>query len=401
MPKEKVIPSYLKEHAVNQNYSLYTPIDHAAWRFIMRISKEFFKKHAHEKYLEGLSATGITTEQIPKIEEMDALLGKFGWGAVAVRGFIPPTAFMEFQSLGILPICADMRTLEHLDYTPAPDIVHEAAGHAPIIADPNYAEYLKAYGEVAKNAIISKKDMDQYHAIRKLSDVKEDPKSSKAEIEQAELELQRATDAIQEPSEAALLARMNWWTVEYGLVGDLNQPKIYGAGLLSSVGESYECLKDKIRKIPLNADCVETSYDITEPQPQLFVTPDFDHLTKVLKEFSRTMAYKRGGKESLEKAVRAALPTTAVLDSGLQISGVLSHFKETPNSIPFYLQFKGPTQLSFNFAQLTGHGPGSHKEGFGSPIGSLRSVNSKEFLDAPQKISSAFLDSIGDRKSVV
>ena len=77
---------------------------------------------------------------------MNEKMNKFGWGAVAVRGFIPPEIFMEFQALGILPIACDMRSSEHLTYTPAPDIVHESAGHNPIIINEEYAHYLKEYG---------------------------------------------------------------------------------------------------------------------------------------------------------------------------------------------------------------------------------------------------------------
>src|SRR5690606_28585754 len=114
--------------------------------------------------------TGISDDQIPRIDEMDRKLSEFDWGAVPVSGFIPPAAFMEFQSLGILPIASDMRSLDHIGYTPAPDIVHEAAGHAPILINPEFASYLKRYAEVARNAIVSRADMRQYAAIRALSD---------------------------------------------------------------------------------------------------------------------------------------------------------------------------------------------------------------------------------------
>jgi phenylalanine-4-hydroxylase len=83
---------------------------------------------------------------------MNARLGRVGWAAVAVRGFIPPAVFTELQSRRVLAIAADVRTHEHIEYTPAPDIVHESAGHAPFIADPRYAEYLQRCGEVGFRA---------------------------------------------------------------------------------------------------------------------------------------------------------------------------------------------------------------------------------------------------------
>jgi len=147
------IPAHLHAWIVEQRPELYTAIDHAAWRYIMRVNGAFFADHAHAAYLDGLRATGISKERIPLIAEMDEKMRRIGWRAVAVSGFIPPQVFMEFQSLGILPIACDMRKLEHILYTPAPDVVHEAAGHAPIIADPDYSDYLRDYGEVSRRAI--------------------------------------------------------------------------------------------------------------------------------------------------------------------------------------------------------------------------------------------------------
>src|SRR5690606_26851802 len=146
----------------------------------------------------------------------------------------PPAIFMEMQARCILPIARDMRSIEHLLYTPAPDIVHEAAGHAPMVAHPEYSQYLKEYAQVAKNAIISSEDMAVYEAIRLLSDVKENPQSTAEEIKAAGNRLQAAVSHVSYVSEATQLSRMNWWTAEYGLIGTLENPKIYGAGLLSS-----------------------------------------------------------------------------------------------------------------------------------------------------------------------
>jgi len=376
------VPEHLKPFIATQDPLLYTPIDHASWRFIMRLNQAFFAKHAHQKYLDGLEETGISTERIPLIPEMDAKLRKFGWRAVPVSGFIPPSVFLEFQALGILPIAAEMRTLDHLAYTPAPDIVHEAAGHAPIIADPEYAAYLKAYGEVSRRAIFSDKDVDVYEAIRRLSDVKEDPASTSDDIAAAQRALDAAVAGVHYVSEATQLARMSWWTIEYGLVGTFDEPKIYGAGLLSSVGESYACLKDEVLKIPMSLDSINTSYDITRPQPQLFLTPSFPALRKVLEDFAELMAFRRGGTEGLGKAKMARTVTTIQFDSGIQISGVLSEFLTDAEGNATYLKFRGPSQLSHGDFQLDGHGPGYHLEGFGTPVGTIRGKSPAEFTRA-------------------
>ena len=322
-----------------------------------------------------MEKTGITIDRIPKVEEMDQKLSNFGWGAVCVRGFIPPGAFMELQSRGILAIAADMRTLDHLNYTPAPDIVHEAAGHAPIIADPNYAQYLHHYGEVSSKAISSKDDYNLYLAIRELSDIKEDPSSTAEEINRAKKDLDDAIEQISYTSEAAYLARMNWWTVEYGMIGDLENPKIYGAGLLSSVSESQNCLSNNVKKIPFSIDCINQSYDITEPQPQLFVTPDFAQLSKVLDEMAETMAFKLGGAKALEKAIKAKTVCTAEYESRIQVSGKIANIIKNRQENPIYMQFEGPTQIARFGNELVGHGGDYHCHGFGSPIGKINNLH--------------------------
>lgn len=348
---KKEVPSYLRTYIAEQNPKLYTPIDHAGWRFILKISRAHFARYAHQIYLDGLEKTGISLEHIPLIEEMDQKLQRFGWRAVPVCGFIPPLVFMEFLSRGILPIACDMRTIEHLSYTPAPDIVHESAGHAPIIADPDYARYLREYGEISRKAIHSKEDWNLYLAIRDLSDIKEDPRTTPEQIKGSQAKLDAAVARIEYVSEAAQLSRMLWWTAEYGLIGDLEKPKIYGAGLLSSLSEGYDCLGEKVKKIPFSISCVETGYDITRPQPQLFVARDFGQLITVLRELAETMAFRIGGLEGLTRAKKAGTVTTAVLDSGLQISGVIENFAAKDKTVSA-IRFSGPMQLARNDQEI-------------------------------------------------
>lgn len=365
------IPHHLRKYIVEQNYERYSAEDQAVWRYIMRQLKNFLSAHAHESYAQGLKKTGITVDRIPRIEEIDQHLESFGWGAVPVSGFIPPAAFMEFQAIGVLPIASDMRTLDHLLYTPAPDIVHEAAGHAPILVNSDYSAYLRQYGEVARHSILTKEDLDQYEAIRILSDIKEDPRSTAADIEKAQLRLSEVNTTLKIVSEAALLGRMNWWTAEYGLIGGIDKPKIFGAGLLSSVGESRACLEPSVKKIPLTVDCVDFSYDITEPQPQLFVTRDFSQLGDVLEDLAKRLSYRRGGIFGLERAKEARTVNSVVLNSGVQCAGVLNDFVVV-NGKAAYLKFSGPSQLGFNYAEIPGQGTARHPQGFSTPVGFLR-----------------------------
>lgn len=365
------LPNYLKQFIVDQNYESYTPQDHAIWRYVMRQNINFLKDHAHQTYLEGLSKTGIGIDKIPSIEEMNAILGKIGWAAVTVDGFIPPFAFMTFQAKRVLVIAADLRQINHIEYTPAPDIIHEAAGHAPIIADPEYAEYLRAIGEVGSKAMSSKKDFELYEAIRRLSILKEIPEADPKEVEECENDVLYKQENLGEPSEMALLSRLHWWTVEYGLIGDLNNFKIYGAGLLSSIGESFGCLSPKIKKIRYDLDTANYAFDITKAQPQLFVTPSFRHLNEVLEQFTQDMAYKVGGYAGVEKAIECNNPSTCQYSSGIQVSGVFTEVMTNGSITPAYIKTTGPTSLAFGEKELPGHDKNYHKDGFGSPVGRL------------------------------
>ena len=328
LPSVVDIPEHLHEYITEQDPNLYTPEDHACWRFIMRVSKSFFKTHAHPLYLAGLEITGIPTERIPLVSEMDEALQKMGWRAVAINGFIPPSIFLEFQSLKILPIACDMRKIENLGYTPSPDIVHEAAGHAPIVCDPHYRSYLEAYGQVARNAILSKEDLKLYDAIFDLSEIKENPKATADEIALVQKRFEEVAASISEPSEAALLTRMAWWTTEYGMIEKNGVPLIYGAGLLSSVVESHLCILPHVKKVPFSLDTsINTSYDITRPQPQLFVAKDFESLTLALEDFANSMCFRRGGAYALGVVKSAETTVTVVLDSGMQLTGIVADFE--------------------------------------------------------------------------
>lgn len=367
------LPEHLRPFVKHQNYQQYTPQDQAAWRFIMSELTHQLTESAHPVYLEGLAKTGISLDHIPSIEEMNDCLRDLDWRAVVVDGFIPPAIFMEFQALKILVIALDMRSADHLLYTPAPDIVHESAGHAPFIVDIDYAEFLQRFGEVGMKAISTKADLEQYEVIRQLSILKACPESKDKDIAQAEQILKGLRERDDTPSEAALLTRLHWWTVEYGLVGSMEDYKIFGAGLLSSLGESQRCVDDlRVRKIPLTVNAVNTPYDITTEQPQLFVTKSCKHLTQVLEEFAASMCFVKGGAESVQKAIEAESVCTAVYDSGLQVSGRFSEVLCDVVGNATYIRTEGPTQIAYKDKELSEHGVDTHAQGFGSPVGRLK-----------------------------
>lgn len=371
----KKLPKHLHKFVVKQPYNEYTAQNQAVWRYVMRMNVDYLGKVAHASYLKGLEQTGVSVENIPYMAGMNRILKDIGWAAVSVDGFIPPNAFMEFQAYNVLVIASDMRTINHIEYTPAPDIIHEAAGHAPIIANPEYSEYLRRFGEIGSKAISSSKDYEMYEAIRLLSILKENPNSTQKEIEDAQEKVEWLQDNMGELSEMAQIRNLHWWTVEYGLIGTVDEPKIYGAGLLSSIGESMWCMKDEVKKVPYSIEAATVSFDITKPQPQLFVTPNFAYLSLVLNEFANTMALRTGGLKGVYKLIDSKNLGTVELSTGIQISGAFTNVIEGKKGKVAYIQTTGPTALSNRDKELIGHGIRYHAEGFGSPVGKLKGIN--------------------------
>ncbi|WP_179345871.1 aromatic amino acid hydroxylase [Winogradskyella ursingii] len=369
------LPRHLKQFIKPQNYDDYSPIDQAVWRYVMRRLVNHLTDVAHESYLEGLKKTGVGIEEIPNMYGMNRILKEIGWAAVAVDGFIPPNAFMEFQAYKVLVIASDIRQLENIEYTPAPDIIHESAGHAPIIANPDYAEYLRRLGAVGSKAILSKHDMDVYEAVRKLSILEEAQGISQQEIDEARSHVNELQEKKVALSEMAQIRNLQWWTVEYGLIGDMDDPKLYGAGLLSSIGESKSSLKDDVKKIPYSIAASQQEFDVTKPQPQLYVTPDFSYLMQVLEEFSNTLSLRKGGSRGLKKLIDSQMVGSIELSTGLQISGNFSRAILNEDNEVIFFQTKGPTALAFREKELIGHGIKHHKDGFSSPLGKLKNIN--------------------------
>jgi phenylalanine-4-hydroxylase len=366
------IPVHLLKFVVEQDYGKYTAVDQAVWRFVLLQLTTRLRETAHPAYLDGLASTGISVEHIPRIEEMDERLARFGWGAVCVDGFIPPRAFQEFQAAGYLPIAADMRTLEHLVYTPAPDIIHEAAGHAPILSDPEYAAYIRRSGQVGARAFTSPRDGLVYRAIYELSEIKENPEATPEDVERAERELEEVLSSSSETSEASRLARLYWWTAEYGLLGTPEDYKLYGAGLLSSLGESHSCHDPKVKKLPLDVGCLDVPYDITRPQPQLFVTKDFAELERVLAEAERSLAHVRGGALALARALESQELATLTFERDREAIGILAAV-ETVAGRPAFLRLNGPVAFANGGVIVPGLGPETQPAGHVVVLGEPRS----------------------------
>lgn len=368
------LPKHLLQFVKPQNYGQYTPVDQAVWRYVMRKNVDYLKTVAHESYLAGLKQCGISTEEIPSMYGMNRILEKIGWAAVAVDGLIPTPAFLEFQAYNVLVIASDIRTLEDIEYTPVPDIIHESAGHAPIIANPEYSEFLRRLGQIGCRAISSPKDEVLQEAVRILTDLKTSGKATRERIAEAERKVVEMQDNL-ELSELTAIKNLHWWSVEYGLIGSPENFRIYGAGLLSSIGESKWCLGSQVKKIPYTIEAARQNFDYTKPQPQLFVTPDFAHLSYVIEEFANRMALRTGGRIALVKLIESQQLGTIELSTGIQITGHFTSVITDADDRVAYFTTQGPTALAYRDKELIGHGSHDHPEGFGSPVGKLKGIN--------------------------
>jgi phenylalanine-4-hydroxylase len=222
---------------------------------------------------------------------------------------------------------------------------------------------------------MSKYDIKLYEAVRELSILKEAAGVEKRVLLDAEKKVNILQNQEHEFSEMAKVRNMQWWSVEYGLVGGLETAKIYGAGLLSSIGESEWCMSDSVKKLPYTIDVVNMGFDITKPQPQLYVTPSFAHLMEVLEDFADTLSVRKGGVGGINKLIESQSVGTIELNTGLQISGVFSDVLVGDNNEVVFFKTSGPTALSYREKELVGHGIKYHKDGYSSPLGLLKSVS--------------------------
>ena len=221
---------------------------------------------------------------------MNEKLSRLGWSAVSVRGFIPPAVFTELQAMRVLAIAADIRTHEHIEYTPAPDIVHESAGHARSWPTRLTPPSCSARARSASAPSPRVEDQEVYEAIRALSVAKEDPSASAAESRAPSAGSRRPPrPAASSPSRRAPRASTGGRRSTASSAPSTTR-SIYGAGLLTSIGESTHCFSDEVETLPLSAAAAEVEFDITRMQPQLFVAREFGQLSEVVDELGRTLA---------------------------------------------------------------------------------------------------------------
>jgi phenylalanine-4-hydroxylase len=223
--------------AIEQDWAGYSDEEHAVWRLLFERQQKLLKGRACREYLEGLGALGVAAAGIPDFRRLsDALDRATGWRIVAVPGLVPDAVFFAYLAQRRFPSTCFIRPRDQLDYLQEPDIFHDVCGHVPLLMNPIFADYMQAYGRGGLKA-------------------------------QGLGHLQR-------------LARLYWYTVEFGLIATSAGLRIYGSGILSSAGESVYCLDDP-RPHRLGFDLrrvMRTRYHIDRFQDVYFVIEDFEQL---------------------------------------------------------------------------------------------------------------------------
>lgn len=284
------ITPIIHQHRVEGNYEAYTAEDHETWRIATSKLHDTLEGRCCIPYKKSFENVGLTTTRIPKLTEINKSLAKHQWSSILIDSFIPPQHFMNLHANSVIPVTRQVRTRAQLEYTPIPDIVHEAAGHLPMLSDPDYRKFLRRLGEIGSIAEYTQLDREVYEQHKSLAELlgTDDPDQQEVNSQSDRLSNLKAIQTTM-TSKASLIARFHWWTVEYGLTG--KDHKIYGAGLLSSVGEAASI--DGVPHETLSLDCLDLDFDITKPQPVLFVAKSLNHLNNVLTQLEDELRKKR------------------------------------------------------------------------------------------------------------
>jgi len=227
----------LEQAELKQEWESYTPEQHAIWRTLFHRQEAILARRACQPFLDGLKALGVEAEGIPDFRRLnEALERATRWGIVAVPGLVADDVFFEHLANRRFPSTCFIRRQDQLDYLQEPDIFHDIFGHVPMLMNPVFADYMQAYGEGGLKAL----RLGNLHH----------------------------------------LARLYWYTVEFGLIRTAEGLRIYGSGIVSSKGESIYCLENPApRRLGFALlRVMRTNYHIDRFQQTYFVIDDFRQL---------------------------------------------------------------------------------------------------------------------------
>ena len=230
---------------ISQQWEKYTLEDHAVWGLLFERRMRELERTGSRVFLDGAAAIGLNPVTVPRLSEVNKRLGsRTGWNAVPVSGFLPAQQFFECLSKRRFPTTVAVRPRSQLDYLPEPDIFHDVFGHVPLHSDPHFGDFLQRFGAVAA--------------------------------------------AARSEEETLQMARLFWFTVEFGLVREDGELKVYGSGLISSAGDAANALSPACERRPFSLDAVLAQpVEIDRLQDVLFVVEDFAQLFDAVEEASR------------------------------------------------------------------------------------------------------------------
>lgn len=305
------VPETWRRHFVDQDHSAYSATEHRVWRDVLARNEEIVAhcgKWLHPAYVEGMRALDLP-RRVPRIEEINERLGPTGWRIACVDGYIPTSAYVGLMSARIFPVSRAIRRPEHIDFAPAPDMVHDILGHLPMLFAPEHREFLRRLAAVMARATSNPLDGEFYEAVRRTAELKADPASHPTEVAESEARLHRVLDDLKEnASELTHLRRMYVWSIEFGLIGDEAKFWVYGAALLSSPSEFRSVCSGGPELIVYSGDVIRHENAFSDMLPAYFVARDFAHLHDVLTEFEEGMKHRQGVPRRSD--IREVLPPT-------------------------------------------------------------------------------------------
>lgn len=257
------------------------------------INKEIFlKKYAnfiYPPYIEGFHRLGLNANQLPTVELLTKVLSPTGWEPIFVQGYVSAKAYINLLSKKKIPISTDVRSFQHIQYAPEPDLIHDIIGHLPMLFFKDYVDYLMDFCECFLEAEHNIYDDNVSQIQKKIFLLHRDPKNEK-EIAFAKKEFIQAEKAQREnPSRQYQLGRIFLWTIEFGLIKNHSIPKLYGAGLMSSSLEAEEICQGRIKILPFSLDEITKVFHYSDLQDQVFVANSFQSLRKSIARFKNTI----------------------------------------------------------------------------------------------------------------
>ena len=224
-----------------QEYRNYTDEDFEVWALLFRRQMKYLRQHASGLYLEAAEQIGFREERIPDFADTNQrLLAATGWQLTVAKELVPQAEFFSLLAQRIFPATCWLRTMAELDYLEEPDMFHDVFGHAPLLMHPDYAAFMEAFGKLA-------------------------------------LQWQHDAQALQQ------LSAVYWFTVEFGLLAEQGTPRIFGAGIISSVGESLHAQGNQSEKLPFDIHrMMHTHYRTDVVQDKYFVIESFEQLLQAL-----------------------------------------------------------------------------------------------------------------------